>query len=362
MKVSIITMTSTYNYGATLQAFALQQSVESLGHFCEFIDHFRVCEDEHRKVSMADFSRSNLLKIPYRKELEKGYANFELFYKEYMHMNSRKYKSDDELMSDPPIYDAYITGSDQVWNPRELKPKYYLKFAPEGAKKISYAASLGVSDTSEENKKVMSEYLENIDSISVREEQGKKLIENLTNKDVNLHCDPIFLFDRDQWRNYEKSVERVRGEYLLCYMIYKPKWINKWLRKIREKTKKRIIFVGLTGYRPVVHDKFIRSAGPAEFLWLIDHATGVITSSFHGTAFSIMFGKPVIAIPDPPRPTRIRNLLETYGLGKCELDEYDENFEFNEYDYKEIENKMRKFRTKALKYLSDNLNGNGVIC
>ena len=85
MKVSIITMTSTYNYGATLQAFALQQSVESLGHSCEFIDHFRVCEDEHRKVSISDFSRSNLLKIPYRRKLEEGYANFELFYKEHAH-------------------------------------------------------------------------------------------------------------------------------------------------------------------------------------------------------------------------------------------------------------------------------------
>lgn len=355
MKVSIITMTSTYNYGATLQAFALQQSVESLGHSCEFIDHFRVCEDEHRKVSISDFSRSNLLKIPYRRKLEEGYANFELFYKEHMHMNSRKYKSDAELMSDPPIYDAYITGSDQVWNPRELKPKYYLKFAPESAKKISYAASLGVSDTSEENKKVMSEYLKNMDAISIREEQGKKLIESLTDKEVNLNCDPIFLLDREQWREFEKPVEGIDGDYILCYMIYKPKWINEWLREIKKKTKKKIVFVGLSGYRPVIHDKFVRTAGPAEFLWLIENASGVITSSFHGTAFSIMFGKPVIAIPDPPRPARIRNLLGTYGLSDCELGNCDVSVEFKEYDYEAIESKMKEFRAESIEYLTENL-------
>lgn len=355
MKVSIMTMTSTYNYGATLQAFALQKCVESLGHSCEFIDHFRVCDDEHRRISLTDFSKGNLLQIPYKSKLEKGYANFELFYKEHMHMNGRKYKNDNELMSDPPIYDAYITGSDQVWNPRELKPKYYLKFAPKGAKKISYAASLGVSDTSDENKRVMSEYLKNMDAISVREEQGKKLIESLTDKKVNLNCDPIFLLDREQWREFEKPVEGIDGDYILCYMIYKPKWINEWLKEIKKKTKKKIVFVGLSGYRPVIHDKFVRTAGPAEFLWLIDHASGVITSSFHGTAFSIMFGKPVIAISDPPRPARIRNLLGTYDLSDCELKECDTSVEFIKYDYTEIENKMIDFRNKSKQYLLDNL-------
>lgn len=355
MRVSIITMTSTYNYGATLQAFALQKSVESLGHSCEFIDHYRVCDNEHRKVNILDFSKENFLKIPYRRKLEKGYSNFELFYKEHMNMGKRKYKNDDELMLDPPMYDAYITGSDQVWNPRELKPKYYLKFAPERAKKISYAASLGVSNISDKDKKVMADYLKNMDAISVREKQGKQTIEPLTNKKVNLNCDPIFLLDREKWRSYEKPIERVQGEYLLCYMIYKPKWMNKWIREIKKKTNKKIIFVGLSGYRPVVHDKFIRTAGPSEFLWLIDHASGVITSSFHGAAFSIMFGKPLIAIPDPPRPARIRNLLETYGLSECELCECDNNFEFKEYDYRNIESKMRAFRDVSIRYLSDNL-------
>ncbi len=355
MRVAIITMTLTYNYGATLQAFALQQYIESLGHSCEFIDHYRICEDAHRKVSMVDFSKENILNMPYKKKLEKGYASFENFYQKYMHMGSVKYKNDNELMLNPPQYDVYVTGSDQVWNPRDLKPKYYLKFAPQGAKKISYAASLGVSDTSDENKAIMAEYLKNVDAISVREEQGKKLIESLTDKEVNLNCDPIFLLDREKWRNYERAVEKIEGDYLLCYMIYKPKWMNEWLRRIKKKTGKKIVFVGLSGYRPVIHDCFIRTAGPAEFLWLVDHASGVITSSFHGTAFSIMFGKPVIAIPDPPRPARIRNLLKTYGLEECEHGECDGNFEFKEYNYCDVERKMKEFRNKAKKYLEDNL-------
>lgn len=351
-KAGIITMTSTYNYGATLQAFALQEYVEKLGCQCEIIDHMRVCNEEHRKISLKDFSKGNLLMMPYKRSLEKGYGNFEKFYKDYMHMGKR-YNSDEELLADPPDYDVYISGSDQVWNPRYIREKFYLTFAKPGRKRISYAASLGVSAIPEESKPVIKDFLKQMDGISVREAPGKAMIEELTDKKVNLNCDPIYLLDRATWQSYENPVPGVKEGYILCYMIYKPAWLNQWMKEIRKKTGKRVVFVGLNGFRPVIHDQFIRSAGPREFLWLINHADAVVTSSFHGTAFSIMFGKPVIAIPDPPRPDRIRYLLSLFGLGECELAACDTGKEFAPYDYGRIEQKIKELRGISEQYLKE---------
>ena len=351
MNVSIITMTRTYNYGATLQAYALQTYVESLGHNCEVIDHMRVCEDEHRKIKLNARSVDNFLQLPYKRKLESGFSNFESFYCDYMHMG-KKYTNDEALFANPPEYDVYITGSDQVWNPRYIKEKFYLGFAPKQAKKISYAVSLGVTDIPEENQEIIKKYLGKMDSISVRESAGKMAIEKLTDKKVKLNCDPIFLLNREEWRNVESSVEGVPEDYILCYMIYKPNWINNWLKEVKKKTKKKIVFVGLTGYRPVYCDKFIRTAGPREFLWLIDHASAIATSSFHGTAFSIMFGKPVIAMPDPPRPARIHNLLGMFGLGNQEIYEPRVDDKLIEtYDYAKIAGIIDKQRAISHDYL-----------
>jgi hypothetical protein len=357
MNVSIITMTRTYNYGATLQAYALQEYVERLGNKCEIIDHMRVSEEEHRTIKLNGFTVGNLLQLPYKRKLETGFSNFENFYRDYMHMG-RKYANDEELFENPPEYDVYITGSDQVWNPRYIKEKFYLGFAPTHAKRISYAASLGVTDIPEENQEIIKTYLEKMDAISVRESAGKMAIEKLTNKKVNLNCDPIFLLDKEDWRNIESPVDGVPEDYVLCYMIYKPDWINDWLKEVKKRTGKKIVFVGLTGYRPVYCDKFIRSAGPREFLWLIDHASTVATSSFHGTAFSIMFGKPVIAMPDPPRPARIHNLLEMFGLSNQEIYEsrVDERL-FETYNYGLFKKTISREQEKTRRYFDQVFRG-----
>ena len=347
MKASIITMTRTYNYGATLQAYALQEYINQMGHDCEIIDHMRVCNQAHRKVAISDLSLNNIISFPYKYRLEKGYYNFEKFYDEFMNMG--KYYDDNTLISNPPNYDVYITGSDQVWNPRYIKEKFYLSFVRKGIK-ISYAASLGVSEVPDDKKEIMSDLINNMDMISVREEQGKEMIEELTDKKVNRNCDPIYLLTQQQWRSIEKSVDLEENEYILCYMIYKPKWLNEWLKTIKKQTNKKIVFVGLSGYRKVYCDEFIRDAGPREFLWLIDHAYAVVTSSFHGTAFSIMFNKPFIAMPDPPRPDRIKNLLNLFEI-KGHILINNEKINFDQINSLKIEDIMKKERECSNKYL-----------
>lgn len=316
MKASIITMTSTYNYGATLQAYALQEYVETLGCSCNVIDHMGW--SGARTIDITKLSKDEILKLPYKKKLELGYRKFEKFYAEHMHMTER-YPTISSLHGTPPQSDLFITGSDQVWNPRDLRKEFYLDFAPREAIKISYAASIGVSEIPEESREQITSLLGNLDAISVREQVGKSLLEQLTDKPITVNCDPVFLLNEAQWSSMSVQVPNIEEDYLLCYLIYKPKWFNEWAKAMKKATGLKIVLVGLQGYRSVYCDYFVRCAGPREFIWLIEHAKAVATSSFHGTVFSIIFGKPFVTMPDPPRPDRIHNLLGMFNLQDREL-------------------------------------------
>ena len=349
-------MTKTYNYGATMQAYALQSFIESLGHKCSLIDHTGF-EGTHRTIQLTDLSRANLYKLPYKFQLERGYASFERFYAEHMNM-TRRYDSLESLCAEPPASDAFVTGSDQVWNPRDaMYRKFFLEFVPDGKKKISYAASIGDAFIPEEKAKYYREQLKKFDSISVREAQGKKLIEGLTDKEIHVNCDPVFLLDINKWKSLEKPVSRIKKPYILCYMIYTPLWFSDWMKKVKKKTGLDVVFVGLDGFRRIYYDKYVRCAGPSELLWLVDNAEFVVSSSFHGNAFSVLYGKKLISLPDPKRPDRIHNLLSMFGLEKCELFENNPMKEPYTIDYKLISQTISEQRDIAERYLSGALTG-----
>ncbi len=355
MRASIITMTTTYNYGATLQAYALQEFVKKLGFECDIIDHMSSAE-KHKKIRLADFSRNNIRKMPYKHWLERGYRRFEDFYDLYMNMG-RRYASVDELKADPPKSDAFISGSDQVWNYKDPKlDRFFLDFVPEDKKKISYAASMGNSDLPEEKKEKYATALKRFDAISVREREAYNLIQPLTEKRVNINCDPAFLLTADEWRSLEKPVKGLKaGEYILCYMLHKPLWINEWLKELKKKTSKKIVFVGLNGYQRGFFDKYVRDAGPSEFLWLIDHAAAVVSSSFHGNVFSLIFGKTLISTPDKNRPDRIRNLLRMFGENRRELYEASSEYCMEAVDSNLVEKIAFSERNRSEQYLLDAL-------
>lgn len=354
MKVSIITMTSTYNYGATLQAYALQEFIKSMGHTCNLIDHMSR-KEKHRKIKLSNFSRENIKMIPYKFQLERGYKRFEDFYDKYMNMTQR-YPIYQLLKESPPDSDVFITGSDQVWNPRDSKyERFFLDFVPRGKKRISYAASIGDKEIPEDMKNKYMVFLSKFDGISVREIEGQKIISALTEKNVNVNIDPVFLLEKEKWYALESPVSGLGSGYILCYFIYMPSWINELIEMLRKMTGLKVIFVGLHGLRKAKYDRYIRDAGPREFLWLIDNASLVISSSFHGNAFSILFEKDFIAIPDPKRPDRIHNLLRLFGMENHELYENSINYVSKCDHYNHVRNIIINEREKARQYLERHL-------
>lgn len=356
MKASIITMTSTYNYGATMQAYALQEFVKKLGHEANLIDHMS-SPNPKRTISLSDFSKINLMKMPYKFSLEKGYRSFEEFYDKHMQM-SRRYPNMEELKACPPDSDVFIAGSDQVWNYKDAKlSRFLLDFAPDAAKKISYAASMGNSELPEEKKEIYREALRRFDAVSVREEEARGLIAPLTDKEVQVNCDPAFLLDAEEWRALEKPVKGIQKDtYILCYMIHMPTWFNDWIQKISKKLSLKIVYVGLNGYRSQKCDKYVRTAGPGEFLWLIDNAAMVVSSSFHGNVFSLIFGKKLISTPDAKRPDRIHNLLRMFGENEREIYSPDAPIPTEAVDAESVRKVAKEQQEKSKAYLESVFN------
>ena len=189
-------------------------------------------------------------------------------------------------------YDYAITGSDQVWNLwRHTKTEadyYYLSFMPR-EKRVCYAPSFGFSEFPESDYEFHKQGLLGLDCISCREQEMIPMIKSISGKDARLVLDPTLLLTAEQWREYETAPGYdVPDKYVLCYFLgNKP---GDYMEAIRE----------AAGSLPVISlldigDKAHIPSDPGAFLWLIDHADFVCTDSFHGTAFSVNFGKEFMA-------------------------------------------------------------------
>lgn len=351
-KVNIITKHSAYNFGAMLQAYALQQTISELGAECNIIDLRQ--KKPQTKWAWKSLSGAiyNLSYKLHKKELQKGYEKFEDFINAYA--KTIKYEDKWELYKNVPNGDVYITGSDQVWNPLNVSEEFFLRFAKKDSVKASYAASLGINYLPYATKNLIKEYISDFDYISVREQDGKTLLSPLTNKEINVNVDPTLLLTSEKI-NEIAVLPKTKKPYILCYVLYRPSWLNKWLKKVRKTTRKDIVLVTTDAFRNVYHNKVVRDAGPKEFLGLINGADFIISSSFHGVALSIASRKPFYAVVNKNMPSRISNLLSLTGLENRIVDE-GKPFKFTDIDYSNANVILQKEKEKSLEYLKTVIN------
>lgn len=231
---------------------------------------------------------------------------------------SKPYKSVDAIYADPPVYDVYITGSDQLWNPTQrfcLEP-FFLTFAPNDAVKISYASSIGISSLTNREKNDFKRWLPSYNAISVREKQAQKMLnEILIGKNVFQVSDPTFLLDRDFWKKMA-IVPANREPYILLFPLMHDVYLLKFAIRMAHESGKKLVVVD---QKKNVEGSYvlIKDAGPCEWLGLIANADLVLTDSFHGTVFSILLSShnfySYIA-PTNKRGARITDLLDTFEL------------------------------------------------
>lgn len=268
-RVGIMTLYyKTYNYGAQMQAYALQKAVSSLGYNCELIK-FQWCG--YKTISSYENMGRNVEK-------------FQAFSMSIPH--SRKLFKPENVHECADTYDAFVCGSDQIWGcadsmPIHVLPLMTLAFVSENKLKIAYAASMGGAAVTNRISDAIAPSAGRLDAISVREQSSVAFVSDLVGKDVVRTLDPTLLLSRDEWAKISIKPES-KEKYLFVYTVGNSEAVDKAIRVLQERTGYRVISLSYSQED---------NAGPHEFLGLIQNAEYVLTNSFHGTIFSIIFQK-----------------------------------------------------------------------
>lgn len=316
-KALIVTYHGTLNYGAELQAMAMQKVFS--GYFLEvqllnYKPKYLVAP-----YKLLDFTRfrgfiATVLNFP--TALIKKWR-FHLNEKKYVNATKTMYSCcQDEIVCDA---DWIILGSDQIWNLQingNGDPVFFGAFRKSSSKVMSFSASIGNDHITDDEKIRYRELIKTVDRIAVREQTAKQmLLCSGVNKPIHVTIDPTFLVSVKEWRNIQKKVN-VPKRYILVYSLNK---YNRTYQTAYEISKsENIPIVEVLGsnidFLNLPKHQIIATAGPREFLYLIDHASFVVTDSFHGTAFSIIYQKDFYVIPHITRGARMIELMQNLGL------------------------------------------------
>lgn len=364
--IGIITIHKINNYGSVFQAYALQKVCEDLGYGTEIVDYTFPNEfhRDNRYVVGLDSqpNEPRWIKLLYARDLIRQHKGIASFVKRYQHLSEQVFSSPQDLNQNPPQYDIYITGSDQLWSPRHCKgdPAFMLNFAPDEALKISYAASIGSNKIPEELQPLYKELLCRYRHISVRENSGKNLIESMTGMDVSVVLDPTLLLCKDEWNKIAAPKRQFKKKYILCYFLNYTfnsfPYVDDLAEYMQKQTGYEIVRVARPPHKLFVsHTHYCVGASPEEFLALVRDAEMILTTSFHGTAFAVNYGKPVFTIVKEKMASDSRqvSLMENLGLENKILSITDafptkENFE---YDVQMEQQRLEQIRLESKQYL-----------
>ena len=307
MKIKIITIHAMHNPGSVLQAYALQEYLNKENNV-KIIDYQPdYFYNEGNKIKLL------LKKILFRKQYRLRNKKFMDFV--YNNMNlTDKYKTYQELIKANLLADVFIVGSDQLWNtdfPCGNDLSFYLKFIEKG-KKISYSTSIGKKIIDEKNKKMLIDNLKEFKHISVREKSTSITLSNLLEKKINWVCDPVFLLPKEKYMSFINKDLHFINKYVVVYLAPKSKCLDNIIKYYKNMGLDIILVGGVT--KRCYCDKHIIDTGPEDFLNLIYHAETVVSTSFHATAFCLIFHKNFISILPERNGERIISLLEQTNL------------------------------------------------
>lgn len=362
MKVGVITFHNAHNYGASLQALALQRVLKDLK--CEPVlihYHPAVIDDLYEPVNERGLKRLFKKSRMYLKKRPRARLIKYKHYQSFIQKNFKllgDYVSPDELNEEELKLDAYITGSDQVFNPTHTggyDKAYTLEFVKK-ARKLSYAASVGATRVEDIYREDFKRSLSSFDAVSVREESAKADIEELSGLPVSVTLDPTLLLDRKAYDVYKKP-SQFSEKYILVYMMEKNKKMIALVNKISK----------AVGY-PVIQRKlpgiFTNECGsyythdPGEFLGDIEGAEFVITNSFHGTVFSILYEKPFLSMLHSATGARTVDLLTALGLEShliYDPDEFRELERMKIRDMGRVKERIAALREESIEFLKRGL-------
>lgn len=341
----IVTFHFSKNYGAFLQAFSLAKFLNA--SCVNFIPGYRFFVGARIKRKLP-FLWSILAFLRSLKCDNQKFEEFENLPKTPFLKNVESLKKHFSLDS------AFIAGSDQIWNPKFISEReeiYFLDFAPPSAKRISYAASLGMKQWPKDFEQRVLPMLQKFDAISVREESSVPYLISLGLKNVVCVCDPTILHNGDFYRREFPGAKVPKGEYAFVYKIR-----ERIPEPVQELFADKVITVDLQKKRTIV--------SVTDWLGLIDHAKFVVTDSFHCAVFCLLFHKPFIVLPNNSTQQgmneRFATLLGKTGLEYRCIGKNDSSEEISEklnapVDWAEVESILQKWRTYSANWLKNAL-------
>ena len=350
MKTGILTFHNANNYGAVLQAYALQEAVKKICPEVSIIDYrCRAIEMRYFPPNLHEGS----LKHRLRRCVEYGfqkikYKKFDIFRKNFFNLDKK------ELL-DNDYYDIIIVGSDQVWNYKltDCDWTFFLKPVRNSVQKCAYAPSFGLSNIEPILEEEIASCLNNFKQLSVREETGRTLISRLTGKDVPVVVDPTLLLSKTEWIT-KMQIKKKREEYILVYLFGVIKEATDYIHWLSEKTKLPIIVID-SSLKKVIKGKYVRFASPKKWVELFANAKYVVTNSFHGLMFSIIFEKEFYIAPlqkEVKTGSRIDDSLERLGLENRKIN----GFMIKEdIDYEKVHERLEEMISHSMTYLLNSM-------
>ena len=365
MRIGIITFHRAINYGAVLQTYALQKYLNISNYDAEVIDY--------RCEHMENFYKTFTIKDKSVKQIIRGMLNFKNTYKkkrEFYRFLDQNVRMSTEVYDKFNIdkanlrYDKFITGSDQVFNfaCSNFDKTYFLQFVKNCDNKLSYAASFGMKEIPDSYVKDYKSLLSTFSELSIRENAGQQIVKKLTGKDSELSVDPVFLLTAEEWEKLAKKPKL--KNYILIYKLNTSNLIFDFARKLSKLTGRKIVALNfdVVDQMKTPDIKGVYSASVEEFLGYIKYADYVVTNSFHGTAFSIIFHKEfyVEALQKDFKPNdRVESLLCLTGLDECKVKTLEDCKVNVNRDFNFADDQIRKQYIKTNQYFERVLNEDG---
>ncbi|MDO4841098.1 MAG: polysaccharide pyruvyl transferase family protein [Phoenicibacter congonensis] len=353
MRIGLITFHASYNFGSSLQAYAMQETVSKLGHECTVIDF--LSRDQKGYGLLSPFHPKRNLRI-LRKPCAylKRRSSFKAFSKSYFRLTEKQYSYKDETMLTvlQKDFDCFVCGSDQIWNldcTKGVVEPFFLSFTGNKPR-VAYAPSLAHTEFKQKNfdKEKVARLLADFDFLSMREEETLPLFQPLVDKPIDVVLDPTLLLDAN---DYEPIISKppVNGDYIFIYLLRKCPDLLKSTIAIARETGKKVVYVSEKNL-PIPNSENLFGVGPSEFLSLIANADNVMANSFHAAVFSVLFHKPFRIFATDKSSVRIMDLLLNLGIEERCVD-CEDSSEIAEVDWADVDGRLIGLRKHSFDYL-----------
>jgi polysaccharide pyruvyl transferase WcaK-like protein len=352
--MGILTYHRSHNFGALLQAYALKTYIASLGYEVEFIDYW----PQYHEDKYALWSWNKFLHLSIKSKVKMFISFLLTLYRKFKRRKLFLDFIDTYIIPkrfDPTeYYDLVIYGSDQIWRYQQhpsykgYNQVYFGDDTIHAKHRISFSASIGNILSDEATQSFFREHLKNFDALSVRESAVKDFIQPLTSLEVYHTLDPVFLLSKEQWDTLA-APRQLTDDYILLYNLLADKNAGVIAKRLSKINKVPVILIK-GNVSPIKRQNERCVIGPMEFLSLVKYATVIVTSSFHGVVFSLVFQKNFYVSMNR-NTKRVLSLLETTGLSGrfiTDISKFTSDAPIN-YDY--VNKQLDEYKSNSKNYL-----------